>query len=125
MDVEYEPDLILSIYPDPSVVDRKLNYSTQIVRSKSYYSEDIQNLINLIDLSSSPIEVEKAIDDFNNYIETQKQGFLRNQELYLKRENINQRTIYVLTDEKNKLKRACSDTKEEPCHLHFQEAQNC
>lgn len=99
--MESKPDLILSIYPNPSLVDHELNYSTQIVKSKTYYPDYLQNLIDKINVSTSPIQIEQAIDDFTNFVETSKKELLKNYQLYRKRENINQRTIYIVLDENN------------------------
>ncbi len=99
--MENKPDLILSIYPDPSKIDHELNYSTQIVRNNTYYPDHLQKLINEIYVSTSPILIEQAIDAFQNYVSDKKKELIRQYQFFIKRENINQRSVYIIVDENN------------------------
>ncbi|OLS27170.1 MAG: hypothetical protein HeimC2_12800 [Candidatus Heimdallarchaeota archaeon LC_2] len=99
--MESKPDLILSIYPDPTKVDHELNYSTQIVRKNNYYPDHLQELINNINESTSPIQIEQSIDRFVKFVDDRKKELIQEYHQYIKKENLNQRIIYIIVDENN------------------------
>ncbi|MCY3413657.1 MAG: hypothetical protein INQ03_18585 [Candidatus Heimdallarchaeota archaeon] len=96
-------DLIFSLYPDPSLSDRKMNYSIQIVDRKNYYPPELEVIINIIRRSESPIERENAIDNFYEYINTKKKELSNTLNKLKSREKINLRPIYFLVNDRNEV----------------------